>query len=230
MKRRVAILACLSALPAAALSATKSYDMPAFDSVSVSAGINVDVTVGPAHGIVAETTAENFDDLEISVEDNVLHIGRAGSWSWFTGRPPRYDVHVNAPALRSLKASSGADVTVKGNVAGDFTVKASSGSDVDVSGLNGGNVKATSSSGSDLEIEGTCVSLETEASSGSDLEADGLQCENASVRTSSGSDVSVAASRQVTVRASSGSDVVVRGKPPTVNVDKSSGADVTIRD
>jgi len=234
MKRIVVITACALALPGVALAATRTFDIEAFDKVSIASGIEADITVGPARSVVAETKADNLDDLQISVKDNVLRIERSGGkWfsSWFSfERPPRYHVQVTTPALRSLVASSGSDVTVKGSLEGDFAVTSSSGSDVELSGIKGGNVKVNASSGSDISITGVCVSLEAQASSGSDVEADGLKCENVSVQASSGSDISVAASKSVTGNASSGSDVTVRGKPPAVQVEKSSGADFEVKE
>lgn len=229
MKRIIAITVCALALPGAALAATRTYDTGAFEKVSVAAGVSVDITVGPTRSVVAETRADNFDDLRIEVKDNVLHIDRpAGNWLSL-GHRPDYQVHVVTPALRALDASSGSDVKAKG-AEGDFTATVSSGSDVDISQVKGGKVKVSSSSGSDVSIAGSCVSLEAEASSGSDLDADDLKCEDVSVHASSGSDVSVAASKSVRGQASSGADVKVRGKPSAVQVDKSSGGDVSIRE
>jgi hypothetical protein len=232
MERILVIAACAFALPGAALAATRTYDTGAFDKVAVASGIEADITTGPARSVRAETTAENLDDLRISVKDNVLRIERS-SGSWFSGwfeRRPDYKVHVVTPVLRGVDASSGTEVTVRGSMEGDFSVTASSGSEVEVSLVKGGNVKAHSSSGSDLSIAGSCISLEAEASSGSDLDADDLKCENVAVQASSGSDVSVAATKSVKGRASSGSDVRVKGKPPTVQVETSSGANVVVRE
>ena len=162
----------------------------------------------------------------------MLQIGRPTS-SWFSGwfgNRTDYQVHVVTPALRSLGVSSGAEVTAKGNLEGDFSVSASSGADAEVTGIKGGNVKAHSSSGSQVEIAGSCVSLEAHASSGSDLDADDLKCENASIHTSSGSEISVAAAKSVTGEGSSGSQIRVRGKPTNVQVDTSSGAEVSIKE
>ena len=230
MNHLLGIVACTLALPGAALAATKSYEVSAFEEISVAAGIDVDIVMGPSRRVVAETKAQDFDDLRISVEGTVLKISRpARSWFFF-GRRAKYQVQVVTPALRSLAASSGADVNVTGPVMGDFSLSASSGSDVDVSGIKGGNVKAHASSGSDVDIAGSCVTLEVDASSGSDLDAGDLRCETVTVQASSGSDVSVAASKRVTGKASSGSEVRVSGAPPDVQVDKSSGADVQVRD
>lgn len=222
--RILAIAACAFALPGAALAATRTYDTGAFEEVSVASGVDVDISLG-TRKVTADTKSDNFGDLLITVKDNVLRIERpAGSWfsGWLWPRPG-YNVHVVTPALHSLKASSGSDVTVKGILEGDFTVSASSGSDVDVALVKGGNVTVHASSGSDMEIDGSCASLKVDASSGSDIDANDLRCENVSLQVSSGSDVSVAATKSVTGSVSSGADVEIKGKPPAVQVEKSSG-------
>ena len=231
MYRMIAITTCAFALPGLASAATRNYDVGPFEGVSVSAGIKADITLGSARSVIADTGSENAEDLRIVVEGKVLRIERTPrSWfaNLFSGTHEGYVVHVVTPALRSLTASSGAKVTVNGNVEGDFSVSASSGSKVNVSSITGGAVKATASSGSDLEIAGRCVSIEAEASSGSDLDAKELQCDSARVHASSGSDLSVSARQRVEGSASSGSDVQVRGKPAQVQLEKSSGADVTV--
>jgi Putative auto-transporter adhesin, head GIN domain len=228
MKYLPGFAACLFLLPVVSLAATRTYDVGAFEAVSAAAGVDVEITVGASRSVVAETQADNFDDLRIAVQGNVLKIDRpARGWSLF--RRPSYTVRVVTPALRSLVASSGSDINVKGPVAGEFTVDSSSGSDVQVSGIQGGSVKAQASSGSDLDLAGTCSSLDVNASSGSDLDARSLQCETVTLQASSGSDVSVSASRSVAGKATSGSDVKISGAPPTVQVEKSSGADVDVR-
>lgn len=229
MKPLIAIAACALTLPAAALAATRPYDTRAFEAVSVAAGITVEVTLGSQRSVVAETRADDFDDLRISVEGNVLRIARPAR-SWFSfGRSAGYRVRVVTPVLHSVTASSGSKVTIDGNLQGDFSVKASSGSKVDVQMIKGGAVTAHTSSGSQIRLAGSCASLDAQASSGSDLDAEDLQCENVSVQASSGSDVSFGAAKIVTGRASSGADVKVRGRPDTVQVEKSSGADVVVR-
>lgn len=228
MKHLPVLSTCLVLLPGVSLAATRTYEVGAFDAVSAAAGIDVEITLGASRSVVAETRADDFDDLRIAVQGNVLKIDRpTRGWSLF--RRPSYTVRVVTPALRSLSASSGSDVDVKGPVAGEFTVDSSSGSDVQVAGILGGSVKAQASSGSDLELSGSCTSLDADASSGSNLDARSLRCETVRVQASSGSDVSVSASRSVAGKATSGSEVQISGAPPTVQVEKSSGADVEVR-
>jgi hypothetical protein len=230
MKRILTITACAFALPGIALAATRTYETGAFEGVSVAAGIEADINVGPARSVTAETRADNFDDLRISVEGNVLRIERPPrSWftNWFAGNRTDYKVRVTTPTLHSLSVASGADASVRGNPEGDFTVAASSGSEATVTQLKGRYVNASTSSGSDLKISGTCLSI---AANGSDLDAEGLVCEDVTVNASSGSDVSVAATKHVAGGASSGSDVRVRGRPSVVQVKTSSGADISVRE
>ncbi|MFO1504392.1 MAG: head GIN domain-containing protein [Steroidobacteraceae bacterium] len=225
MHRQPITAACLLLVPLAASAATRTYDVGAFESVSVAAGVDAEISLGNTRSVVAETRASDFDDLRIAVEGNVLRIDRP-TRGWFSFRRTDYKVRVVTPVLRSLNASSGADVKVKGTSEGDFSVDASSGSDVEVTQIKGGTVKAHASSGSDLDIAGTCSALDVTASSGSDLDAGDLRCESATVHASSGSDVTVFASRSVNGSASSGSDVRIEGGASQVQVEKSSGADV----
>lgn len=229
MNRFSEIAACCAFfLPVAALSATHTYDVGSFDSISVAAGVEVEIQVGSARSIVAETDAAGFDDLQITVSGSELHIGRPNR-SWYaSGRRPRYQVRVGVPELRSLKGSSGAEVRVAGPVRGNFSVSASSGSEVTVAGLQGGNVKAKASSGADMTIAGRCASLEADGSSGADIDAEKLSCDLVKVDASSGSDVSVAATRNFEGQASSGADVRVDGAPPVIRFKRSSGAGVVV--
>lgn len=230
MKRLSMLAACVLVLPAAAFAATKTYDLAAFEEVSVSAGISADIRVGSPQGVVAETRAKDFDDLQVRVEGKVLRIGRPSRfWNWGFSRRPRYQVHIVTPALRSIGASSGADVTVAPGMTGDFSLSASSGADIEVSSFKGGHVKASVSSGSDASIDGTCLAIDASASSGADLDAGKLVCETAAVHASSGSDISIAATKRVTGAVSSGAGIGIAGSPPVVEVNKSSGGDVRVR-
>ena len=136
----------------------------------------------------------------------------------------------HASTALTIGVSSAQKSRQRQGLEGDFSVSASSGADAEVTGIKGGNVKAHSSSGSQVKIAGSCVSLEAHASSGSDLDAEDLKCENASIHTSSGSEISVAAAKSVTGEGSSGSQIRVRGKPTNVQVDTSSGAEISIKE
>lgn len=247
MNRNLAIAACFCALPGAALAATKTYNAGHFEGVEVSAGIIADIKIGAPQSVVAETDSNNFDDLVVSVEGNVLRLGRPPV-SWLLGNRPAYRVHVVVPVLHSLAASSAGEAKVNGTPEGDFAAAASSGGKVELPALKAGNlsiaasssggvslqalagnnVNMHASSGGAINIGGSCASLSVEASSGGDVRAGDLKCENVVAQASSGGDISAFASKTVMGHASSGGDIKVSGKPPVVQVSQSSGGTVVV--
>lgn len=229
MKHIFAIAACIAALPGMALAASKTYTFGPFESVAVAAGIDADIKMGAPQSVVAEASDSNFDDLWMSVDGNVLRIGRPPG-NWFALHHPDYRVHIVMPKLYSLAASSGASASVSGVPQGDFVVAASSSGQVSLPALKGGNVSAHASSGGDVVIGGSCVSLMVSASSGGDVKADGLKCETVVAHASSGGDVSAYASKSIEGHASSGGDIRVEGKPPIVQIGQSSGGSVSVRE
>lgn len=226
--RMLVVAAGALLLPVAAGAATRGYEVGSFDKVSVAAGMRVDITQGSARSVVAETRGDDFDELRIVVKDGELHIERAAD-SWFRfWRQTSYTVRVVMPVLRSVEASSGSSVDVKGAFAGDFTVSTSSGSRIEIAQLKGGKVRARASSGSTLEVAGSCQSLDADTSSGSNINADELTCESVTVEASSGSGAKVAATKGLTASASSGANVRVSGGPTVVKISNSSGGRVHV--
>ena len=230
MTRLLTLAICALTAPGLALAAaSRTYDTAAFDAVSVAAGVQAEITIGPRRSVLARTPADDFDDLRVTVKGNVLHLDRPlRSWFFFR-RHPDYQVQIVMPALRSVAASSGARVTLSNGGSSNLSVTVSSGGMVNASVDKGAAVQAHASSGSRLQIAGSCTSLEAGASTGADLDAQDLDCQDVIVRASSGSNVTVTASRRITVKGSSGSSTRVSGKPASVQIDKSSGARITIR-
>jgi hypothetical protein len=229
MNTRISLAATAAlALPGLLLAApaTREYPVQDFDALVVSMDIDVDVTTGPARSVVAEARNGSFEDLRVNIENGVLRIDRPRR-SWFkVSRREDYRVRVVTPALKSVEASSDADVTVQGDLHGDFTVVTSSDAEVDIRGLNAGSITARASSGGDIELAGRCVTLNARASSGADIDAEQLQCENAQVEASSGSEISVRATGRISGSVSSGAEVEVYGAGGTVEVAESSGGRV----
>lgn len=226
--RMVTLAACALLLPVMAGAATRSYPVGTFDKVNVAAGLQVDITQGATRSVTADTSAVDFDDLRITVRDGELRIDRPPS-NWFRfWRQTNYTVRVVMPVLRSVEASSGSNVEVKGAFAGDFTVSTSSGSRMEIAQLKGGKVRARSSSGSTLEVAGSCQSLDADTSSGSNINAAALTCESVTMEASSGSGAKVAATKGLTASASSGASVRVSGAPTVVKISNSSGGRVQV--
>jgi len=192
----------------AAHAEERSFDLSGFNAVSASAGVDVDVRVGPDYEVTAETTAMGFERLELRVDGDELIISRKSrGFTW--KRAPKITVDVTLPDLVSLDVSSGAGVDVSGVDATTFDVEVSSGGSA--------------------EVSGKCEKINANVSSGGDLEAETLECDSATIDASSGGAASVYASQSLIADASSGASIDVFGSPDKTSIDKSSGGGVSIK-
>lgn len=207
--RALILGAALGALAGEALAQgqTRTVDVGAFTVIDASAGVDVEVAIGPTQSVVLTGDPKDFDRLDVRVVGGRLKISpkrELGLASW--GRGPDVVVKVSAPRLEAIEASSAADVVARG-----FT---------------GGDLRLDASSGADLVAVGTCASLTVDASSGADVNAGDLRCARVKADASSGADVVVRGVAFVEADASSGADVIVKGKPERLDSASSSGGSI----
>lgn len=148
-------------------------ELTAFDTVQASAGTNVIVTGGDAYAVSLDERAQR--NAEYAVEDGVLRITCRRKKTLFgktcagSGKTARGTLTVTAPAIDALRASSGAALTVRGDMKADtLSVDASSGATLNAEALVAASVEAEASSGASVRVTAT-DSLEARASSGGSI-------------------------------------------------------------
>ena len=158
-----------------------------FDSIDVSSGLNVELTVDPdAEQMVVVNIDDNLlDRLETRVDGRTLVVSIEGVVNIFgSGR----GVEIVMPELVAIEISGGADVRGSG-VTDAYSLSASGGSDSDLEDLTARDVVVNISGGADARITAS-GSVEGEASGGSDLTIFG-DPSSVLVDTSGGSDVDI---------------------------------------
>ena len=96
-------LLCVSA----AYGESRSYDLPPFDRIDVSAGIKLVATVGEDQQVEVFTENGDFHDFSIEVRNGELRTKREQSrLSWHKSRQD-YEVRVSIENLERIEASSG---------------------------------------------------------------------------------------------------------------------------
>ncbi|MEM9015090.1 MAG: DUF2807 domain-containing protein [Pseudomonadota bacterium] len=204
----IGMSASVALTAAAHAESTRSYDLPAFNRIDVSAGIELVAQIGEAQKVEVYSEYGDFSDFSIRVRDGELIASRQNSrLRWHANRSD-YEVRVTTPSLTSLEASSG--------------------SWGEVSDIDSGNFQIDLSSGASMEVSGECGDCNIDLSSGAHLKAEQLSCVNASIDVSSGGHGKLTVRDAVLADASSGGHVRVYGNPARVNVDKSSGGVVKI--
>jgi len=197
----------VSVLVSPAFADEKTFDVSGFTGVDSSAGVNVDVSVGSDFSVRATSSEKGLERLSVEVKGDTLHIGRQWRNNW--GRSPSVQVAVTMPKLESLEASSGSSIDADGVIASDFNIDASSGATI--------------------VVEGSCDDVEIDVSSGASIDAEDLKCSKVVADGSSGGSISAAAATKLVAEASSGSSIRVYGSPEYVDIDKSSGGSVKIK-
>ena len=211
-RRRAALLAALlpfvAATPALADN-ERSYDLPPFDRIDVSAGIKVIAAAGAPQSVVVKAVNGDFKDIEIEVKDGELSISREWNRLRWHGKRTQYKVTVSADTLRGISASSGSHAMLSNIDANAFLIDMSSGAHAEVAG------------------ESSVCALDL--SSGANLDAGKLFCDVAEIDVSSGGHGVVYVRDAVEGDASSGGHVTVYGSPTKVKLDRSSGGRIIIK-
>lgn len=200
-----------------------------YNAVKVSTGIDVYIRQGNRQEVTVEVDEDDIDDLVTEVRGGELQIyfdNNSSFWNW---RSRDAVVYVTVTDIKSIRSSSGSDVVGETVIVSDYLeLDASSGADLKLQ-VKTRRLVAETSSGSDMEISGETDEFDGRSSSGSDLDARGLVARKAKVRASSGSDLAITVTEDIDAAASSGSDISYSGRPQYVNIDESSGGDVSRR-
>ncbi|WP_425409570.1 GIN domain-containing protein [Hyphococcus sp.] len=210
--KRSAFFVSLSALAAMSLPAnaeTRDYDLPEFNSIDISAGLMLVAKAGGAQSVSVETSDGDFTDLKIKVEDGVLVASREWNRLRWHQKKAGYKVIVTARELTGIDASSGSNSTLTEITAKRFNVDISSGSFVTMNGKS----------------DACTVDL----SSGANLNAKEFVCDSANIDVSSGGHGEITVLVSVVGDASSGGHVSVYGNPDNVNIDRSSGGRIKLK-
>lgn len=206
MKRMLAATAVAAVMLSSAMADEKSFDFAGFKGVSASAGTKVEIKTHPEFTVRAVGDAEAIERLKVELDGETLEIGRKPGVSW--GRGAKVTVYVTLPDLKALSVSSGASANAAGVAGGPFA-------------LDG-------SSGGHARVSGSCDALAANVSSGGHLDAAALHCRTAAADASSGGHMKIHVTETLSAEASSGGHIEATGGPKNVEIDKSSGGQVSV--
>ncbi|WP_139956427.1 head GIN domain-containing protein [Flavicella sediminum] len=194
-----------------------------FTKIDVSQGITVYLTMGNKSTVVLEAD-ENLHDIIITeIVDGVLKIYAKENIRKAKAR----NVHVTAPKINTIEASSGSRVVSENTMIVDnFDAKASSGASIEFLIITE-NINSTSSSGSTIKLKGKAYVHQAKASSGSSIHANDLDTEEALAKVSSGASINLNATHKLNAKASSGGSIHFTGKPKEIVKNSSSGGNIS---
>lgn len=168
-------------------TAEKSVEVPMFNKLSVSDGVEVTFVQGPQKPVEISCNEELIDRVIVKQKGKRLEISIDREDGFYI-LDEKVRVSLQAEALTEIDASSGSQVKILNGLAlqGPLSVDASSGSIINIQSLNGAALKADGSSGAVVNVEGIDVqAVEADASSGAVVTLAG-KCNTLDVDASSG--------------------------------------------
>jgi hypothetical protein len=166
---------------------TEDREVGSFDSIEVSNGISLRLTIDPAaEPAVAVTYDDNIiDRIQTEVDGPTLRIGSSSSYN-ISGGGDRF-VAVTVPGILALAASGGADVIGEGAI-DVLDLTASGGANADLTLLTVGDMTLNASGGANVIVMVTAA-VTGDASGGANVVIEG-DPPFQSVDVSGGADVS----------------------------------------
>jgi len=194
-----------------------------FTALSASNGFEVEVKIGPVQEVTVEADDNLMKYIRTEVSGSTLKIRTEDLHNLSNAH---LKVYITTPELKSITASSAADVKVLDLLKGTGTLSfnASSGAGIEAE-VDAPEVNAGSSSGSTVRLSGKTKNYKAESSSGASIKTNDLLAENTDVSVSSGANADVYASVSLVAEASSGGEVVYYGAA-SVKKSVSSGGSV----
>jgi hypothetical protein len=208
---------------------TQSRKVSGFTGVDVSHGIDLYLSNGPESVSVSASTTELRDQIITKVVHGVLKIYLEDNFNGGSGNT-NMKAYVSLNTLKSLGASGGSDIFLKGLItAGDLTVELSGGGNMEGK-INANRLSIEQSGGSSVDLSGKVTDLNLESSGGGNLKGYGLVADNVTINSSGGSVAELTANKEIRVESSGGSNVSYKGKAAVVSVNSSGGGSLTHRD
>ena len=167
--------------------ASRTYDVAAFNAVDLRGSDDVDVKTGTAFSVTAEGDPKILDQLEITVVNGTLRVGRKDG-KWFGGDDSGVVVRVVMPKLQSASVAGSGDLTVD-RAEGDVSAAIAGSGNLSIADLRGGAADLSIAGSGDLSVKGVAAKLSAAIAGSGDIEAGGL--------TASTADVSIAGSGSV---------------------------------
>lgn len=181
----------------------RSFQVAAFDRLSVAGPYDVKVVSGGQPGVSATGGEALLDDTEVVVEDGELKIRpkkRDGiRFNWTRGKAV---FTVNAAALKAAEIAGSGDVSVD-RVAGDFEGGIAGSGGLKLASVEGGKLKLGIAGSGGVTAAGKADSVELEIAGSGGIDAAGVAARTASV--------SIAGSGSVKTNASQSADVTIMG-------------------
>jgi hypothetical protein len=189
----------------------RSFQVGAFQSVSLEGSHDVVVTVGGAPSVRAEGDAQALERLDIRVEGGTLKVGsRPGGWFSFRNHGG-VTVYVTAPALSGATIAGSGDMRVDRVQAEAFEAEIAGHGDMEIGAIQAARVSFSIAGAGGIRAAGTAEQSDVSIAGSGSVSLERLQTRRTSVSVAGSGDIAVRASESVEGSVMGSGDVTVHG-------------------
>ena len=201
---------------------TEERDVPSFNGISVSAGIDVYITQADEEHVKVITDENLLDVVKTEVRDDVLKIYASKN----IRRAASKKVYVDYVNLNKIKVSSAGDLTGENTLnTSELEIGLSSAGDLKLDVIAQEIYIDISSSGNG-NLTGKTDYLKANLSSAGDLNAFDLEAKVGDISVSSAGDARVFVTEEASFSSSSAGDIVYKGDPKIKHMSTSSSGSI----
>ena len=191
--------------------AQRSFQVGAFERVSLEGSHDVVVTVGGAPSVRAEGDAAAIERLDIRVENGALKIAtQRGNWSFRRNRG-RVTVYVTAPSLNGAAIGGSGDMRIDRVESPRFAASVAGSGNLEIAALRTQRADFSIAGSGNLRASGQADETDLSIAGSGNLALDGLQTRRADVSVAGSGDVAIQASESVDASILGSGDITVRG-------------------
>ena len=201
---------------------SEKRNVESFSGISVSNSIDVEVKMGSVATVEVEADDNIIEHIVTKVSGGVLKIGIEELHSISNAH---IKVFITNPVLKSVNASSSAEVKVLDVIKDDgkLSFHASNSADIEAE-VEAPEIEADASSSGSVMLSGRTKNYKAQASSSGDIKSAGLLSENTDVSANSSGSADVHASVSLTAKATSSGSVDYHGAAAVKQTVNSSGS------
>jgi hypothetical protein len=205
----------------------RSFDVGAFDSVSLGGRDNVVVTVGPAASVRAEGPADQLDRLDIRLDGSELIVTRKkqSGLGFAMGHQPSVTVYVTTPMLRGAAIGGSGDMRIDKVESASFDASIGGSGNMDVASLKAGNASFAIGGSGGIKAAGTAGKASVSIAGSGDVDAGNVESDTADISIVGSGSARLKATRTAKVTIMGSGDVQVLG-PAKCAVTKMGSGDV----
>jgi hypothetical protein len=205
-------------------SAQRSYQVGAFDRISLEGSPDVIVAVGGQASVRAEGDSEMMERLEITAENGELKIRvrDRGGWSWGSHRG--ITVHVTMPALAAASIAGSGDMRIDRVQGQRFAGTISGSADMNIGELRVAEANFNVSGSGGVRAAGAVPRMAASLAGSGDIDLGRLEAVDATLSLAGSGDIGIRATHSAAIQLNGSGDVNVTG-PAQCTISKSGSGD-----